>query len=106
MLRTPDGVDFYDVVEVTEGQAYSSISRRNGRRVVNVSMNVEPKRAVGQVLDAIQADVLPTSPTNFPGLTWTFVGSNAEMRNATGTLYNGFAPGDAHHLRPARRRIP
>ncbi len=93
MLRTPEGVEvpLYDVVEVTEGQAYSSISRRNGRRVVNVSMNVEPKRAVGQVLDAIEGDVLPSLRQDFPGLTWTFVGSNAEMRKSTGTLYNGFA---------------
>ncbi|MEL7237229.1 MAG: efflux RND transporter permease subunit, partial [Planctomycetota bacterium] len=93
VIRTPSGteVPLLDVVEITEGQSYSNIRRRNGRRVVNVSMNVEPKRATGQVLEKIEAEVLPQLRRDFPGLTWTFVGSNAEMRKATGSLYNSFA---------------
>ena len=96
MIRTPAGteVPLLDVVEIDEGRAYSNIRRRNGRngrRVVNVSMNVEPKRATGQVIDAIRGEVLRQLRRDYPGLTWTFVGGNAEMRNATGPLYSGFA---------------
>jgi len=49
VIRTPDGVEvpLMDVVEVTATEAFSSINRRNGRRVVSVGMDVEPKRKVG-----------------------------------------------------------
>ena len=53
-------------------------------------MDVEPKRATGQVITALQSDVLPQLRRDFPGLTWTFEGSDAEMREATATLWGGF----------------
>jgi len=92
VLRTPDGgeVPLLDVVEVREGEAFSSITRRDGRRIVNVSMDVEPKRAVGQVIAALEQEVLPALRADHPGLTWSFEGSDAEMREATATLWGGF----------------
>jgi multidrug efflux pump subunit AcrB len=93
VIRTPDGVEvpLLDVVEVKSGQAFSSINRRDGRRVVNVSMDVEPKREVSRVLDAIRTEILPGLRADFPGLTWTFEGSDAEMRDSTASLWGGFA---------------
>jgi hypothetical protein len=49
-------------------------------------MDVEPQRAVGQVIDAINRDVLPELAGNYPGLTWSFEGSDAEMREAMSSL--------------------
>ena len=93
VIRTTAGteVPLLDVVEIDRGEAFSSINRRDGRRVVSVSMDVEPKRAVGQVIDAFQREELPRLRGDFPGLTWTFEGSDAEMRKATGSLRTGFA---------------
>ena len=93
IIRTPNGVEvpLLDVVEVKSGQAFSSIYRRDGRRVVNVSMDIEPKREVSRVLEAIQSETLPGLRSDFPGLTWTFEGSNAEMRASTAALWGGFA---------------
>lgn len=93
IIRTPDGaeVPLLDVAEVIEGEAFSRIDRRDGRRIVSVSMDVEPDRAIGQVISAINNDVLPKLASEFPGLTWTFEGSNAEMREATSSLWGGFA---------------
>jgi multidrug efflux pump subunit AcrB len=92
VIRTPAGteVPLLDVVEVKRGEAFSSINRRNGRRVVNVSLDVEPKRNVSRVLQAIQSETLPQLRTENPGLTWTFEGSQAEMRDSTATLWGGF----------------
>ncbi|MEC9372667.1 MAG: efflux RND transporter permease subunit, partial [Planctomycetota bacterium] len=44
VIRTPAGTEapLLDVVEVRQGEAFTSISRRDGRRIVNVSMDVEP----------------------------------------------------------------
>ena len=92
IIRAPDGaeVPLLDVVEVKRGEAFTSINRRNGRRVVNVSLDVEPKRNVSQVLQAIQSETLPQLRAEHPGLTWTFEGSQAEMRDSTATLWGGF----------------
>jgi multidrug efflux pump subunit AcrB len=93
VIRTPDGVEvpLLDVVEVASGEAFSSINRRDGRRVVNVSLDVEPKREVSRVIEAIRTETLPQLRADFPGLTWTFEGSDAEMRDSTTALWGGFA---------------
>lgn len=92
VIRTPDGgeVPLLEIAEVTQTEAFTSITRRDGRRVVNVSMDVEPKRAVGQVLTAMRSEVLPQLQRDFPGVTFSFEGSDAEMREATATLWGGF----------------
>ncbi len=93
VIRTQTGteVPLLDVVEIDRGEAFSTINRRDGRRVVSVSMDVDPKRAVGQVIDAFQQEELPRLRGDFPGLTWTFEGSDAEMREAIRSLWTGFA---------------
>ena len=92
VIQTPQGteVPLLDVVEITQGEAFTSINRRDGRRVVNVSMDVEPKRAIGQVITALETEVLPQLRRDYPGITWSFEGSDAEMREATATLWGGF----------------
>lgn len=92
VLRTPNDaeVPLMDVAEVTRGEAFTSINRRDGRRIVNVSMDVEPKRAVGQVVETINRVELPELREKYPGLTWTFEGSDAEMRRATASLWGWF----------------
>ncbi len=92
VIRTPGGVEvpLLDVVEVESGEAFSSINRRDGRRVVTVSLDVEPKREVSRVVEAINAETLPQLRADFPGLTWSFEGSQAEMRDSTAALWGGF----------------
>ena len=92
IVRTPDGteVPLVDVATVEKVDAIPAINRRDGRRVVNVSMDIDPKRAVTQVIDALRNDVLPQLRTDFPGITWSFEGSDAEMRRATSSLWGSF----------------
>jgi multidrug efflux pump subunit AcrB len=91
VVRTPTGVEvpLLDVIDVVPGEAFNSIDRRDGRRVVTVSTDVEPKRAIGQVIRALEAEVLPELGAAFPGLTWSFQGSQAEMRESTSALWGG-----------------
>ena len=93
IIRTPNGteVPLYDVVEVEQKEAFTSINRRNGRRVVNVGMDVEPSNAVGRVLESIKLKSLPQLAANYPGLTWSFVGSQADMRESTNALWSYFS---------------
>jgi multidrug efflux pump subunit AcrB len=92
IIRTPDGteVPLMDVVRIERGVAFSSINRRDGRRVVSVGMDVDPKRATTRVLEALKRDELPQLRADFPGITWTFQGTQAEMRESTQALWAGF----------------
>lgn len=93
IIRTPAGVEvpLLDVVKVSEKEAFTSINRRNGRRVVSVGMDVEPSNKVNQVIARINEEVLPQLRADFPGLTWTFEGSQADMRESTASLWGTFA---------------
>jgi multidrug efflux pump subunit AcrB len=93
LVRTPEGIEvpLMDVVEVTEQEAFTSINRRDGRRVINVGMDVVPPSAVSRVLESINKEELPQLRAEYPGITWSFQGSQAEMRESTQSLWAGFA---------------
>ena len=92
IIQTPDGreVPLLEVVDMLPSEAFTSINRRNGRRIVNVSMDVEPKRAVTRVIRKLNEVELPALRADYPGLTWSFEGSDAEMRRATNKLWVGY----------------
>jgi multidrug efflux pump subunit AcrB len=92
VIRTPQGMEvpLMEVASMEEGEAFTSINRRDGRRVVTVGMDAEPSNAVSRVLASIQTDVLPQLRADFPGITWSFEGSQAEMRESTQALWGGF----------------
>lgn len=93
VIRTGDGteVPLLDIARLETGEAFTSIGRRDGRRVITVSTDVEPKSAANRVLNVIKADLLPQLRADFPGITWTFQGSQAEIRESTQSLWGGFA---------------
>ncbi|MFP4506592.1 MAG: efflux RND transporter permease subunit [Cyclobacteriaceae bacterium] len=93
LIRTPDGteVPLLDVAEVEQQEAFTSINRRNGRRVVTVGMDAEPANAVTQVLESLNEEVLPQLRADYPGITWSYEGNQADMRESTQTLWGGFA---------------
>ncbi len=92
VVRAPDGteVPLLDVAEVTRTEAFTSIGRRDGRRVITISANVDPKSAVGRVVESFQLEELPALRADYPGLTWSFEGTQAEMRESTAALWGGF----------------
>ncbi len=92
VIQTPDGteVPLLDVVSIEEGEAFTSINRRDGRRVVGVSMDAEPASAVTRILASIEEETLPQLRNDFPGITWSFEGSQAEMRESTSALWGSF----------------
>jgi len=92
VIRTPEGVEvpLMDVVAVTTGESFQSIDRRDGRRVITVSTDVEPEGAINRVLRVIRAEILPQLRADFPGLTWSFEGNEAEIRESTASLWGSF----------------
>ncbi len=92
IIRTPSGaeVPLLDVADLNKGTAFSRINRRAGRRAIRISMDIEPKRAISQVITAVRSEALPELRRDFPGITWSFEGKDAELRRATTTLWGYF----------------
>ena len=93
IVQLPDGgeVPLMDVARVTVSESFRSIDRRDGRRVITVGTDVLPKSATSQVLDVVRNRILPELRADYPGLTWTFQGGQADMRESTSALWGGFA---------------
>ena len=92
VIQLPGGGEapLMDVARVERGAAFQSIDRRDGRRVITVGMNVEPKSAASRVVQAIRNAELPRLRSDFPGITASFQGSQADMRESTRALWGGF----------------
>ena len=92
LIHTPAGGDvpLRQVAEVERSRAYTSIERRDGRRTVEVTADVEPRRATSQVLATMKAETLPRLARDYPGLTYDFEGQQADMRDSMASLMGGF----------------
>ena len=92
MLRAPSGVEvpLREVVDAQRGRAYTTIARRNGRRVVEVEADVTPRDKGLEVLQAVEKNELPDLLERYPGLTYSFEGRQADMRESMGSLKGGF----------------
>lgn len=92
IIQTPSGaeVPLFEVTELEYTEAFASITRRYGKRIVSVSTDVEPKREIVQVVEALNQEILPQLRADYPGLSWSFEGTNAEMRKSINALWKYF----------------
>ena len=91
MLRTPSGkeIPLREAVTMKRGRAYTTIDRHNGRRTVDVTANVIPQSKANEVLDALVAESLPALLLKYPGLSYSFEGKQADMRDSITSLVEG-----------------
>ncbi|MEL6870174.1 MAG: efflux RND transporter permease subunit [Pseudomonadota bacterium] len=81
LIQAPDGsrVPFGQVAEVTYGKAYSSITRRNGRRTVTVSSDLDTTIVQpGQVIADINENVIPEILQDFSGVEYALEGASED----------------------------
>jgi len=91
LIRTPQGTDvpLAQIARVKPGRAYTTISRRNGRRTVTVTANVEPISQSSQMQATLEAEVLPELARSFPGLSYGWEGRQQDMKESTASLFTG-----------------
>jgi multidrug efflux pump subunit AcrB len=91
LIRTPQGTDvpLAQIAEVKPGRAYTAINRRNGRRTVSVTANVEPISQTSQVQATLETEVLPQLTRDFPGLSYQWEGRQQDMMESTTVLFSG-----------------
>lgn len=92
MLRTPAGIEIplTEAVQIERGRAYTEINRRNGRRNIQVKSGVTPRSRAGEIINDLKAAELPRLQEEFPGLQYSFQGSQAEMADNLSSLKISF----------------
>jgi multidrug efflux pump subunit AcrB len=91
MIKAPNGADVLlkDVVQAKEGRAYTTIYRRDSQRIINVTSDVNPPSEAGNIISEIQEGALVKLQQDYPDLTYSFEGQQAEMRDSMQSLMWG-----------------
>lgn len=91
-IRTADNkeLDFDQVASVREYQGPSSIQRKQGRRMVTVSADVDEDRANARtIMDKLSEDFFQKLRTEFPGVEVSLEGQHKDTRESIGSLLKG-----------------
>ncbi|WP_291328549.1 efflux RND transporter permease subunit [Desulfovibrio sp. UCD-KL4C] len=91
LIRTPDGTDvpLREVVKIKDGRAYTTINRRDGRRVISVTADVDPRKESAQIIASVVKEVIPQLKADYPGLGYSLEGKQADMQESTDSLFTG-----------------
>ncbi|MBN2333174.1 MAG: efflux RND transporter permease subunit [Deltaproteobacteria bacterium] len=91
LVSTPKGVKvpLQEVVEIIRGNAYTTINRRNGRRVVTVSADVTPQSKAEMVSEALKKETLPQLKEKYHGLDYSFAGKQSDRMESMAALGKG-----------------
>jgi len=92
LISTPAStfVHLREIATTIQGRAYTSISRRDGRRTVIVSANVDPIGESPRVLATLNKEILPQLIKTFPGLNYNYKGRQADRKESLAKLAQGF----------------
>lgn len=77
------------IAETSFDRAYTSIDRRDSKRIITVTAYVDPETESERVKSVLNASILPELLDHYPGLIYSFEGRDAEMSNSLRELYIG-----------------
>jgi len=92
LIRTPQGgeIPITEAAVIEEGRSYTSIQRRDGKRVVNVTADVNQGEAnANQVLQDVTVQTLGDLVAKYPGLSYAFEGEQRQQRETSVSLIWG-----------------
>jgi multidrug efflux pump subunit AcrB len=91
LIRTPAGRDvpLRQVAQVERGRAYTSINRREGRRTVTVTADVEPIGETSKIEADLNENILPRLMRDYPGLGYSYQGRQADLWESMRSLNIG-----------------
>lgn len=91
-LRTSDGqtLPLSVAATITESRSYSQIDRIDGRRVVELTADVdETTFTPGQARAQVETEILPAIMADYPDLRWTLAGAGREQAEDFASLGRG-----------------
>ena len=93
LISTPDGgeLPLSEAAEIVRGRSFTRIERKDGRRLVHVTADVDIKKvSAGEVLESLKSGILPELMNNYPGLSYGFGGQQQSRSESLGSLKTGF----------------
>ncbi|MBN2455185.1 MAG: efflux RND transporter permease subunit [Sedimentisphaerales bacterium] len=92
LIRTPSGSDvpLMQIADVKRGRAYTVINRRNARRTVTVTADVDPIDETSLVQATLDSEILPKLLQDYPGLSYGYEGRQADFSESMQKLIAGF----------------
>ncbi|MDP3428797.1 MAG: efflux RND transporter permease subunit, partial [Desulfomicrobium sp.] len=91
LVRTPAGTSVLlrEVADVNKGHSYTSIDRRDGRRVISVTADVTPPSEAAAIINVLRQNYLPMLQERYQGLEYSFEGRQADIQEGVGALLIG-----------------
>ncbi len=92
-IRTPDGsfIPIGQVADIEEGLSPSTINRRNGRRIITVTANVNESVITGQDANTyLKQTIIPKIEQELPGVTFAYGGEQREQAEVGEVLGRNF----------------
>jgi len=90
VILAPVGeIQLRDAVKIITGRAYTSIKRINGRREISVTANVRPPSQAENIVKDMQQEILPDLLGKYPGLSYSFKGHQADIKESISALLRG-----------------
>ena len=92
LIHTPSGSDvpLMQIADVKRGRAYTTINRRNARRTVTVTADVDPIDETSLVQATLDSEILPKLVQDYPGLSYGYEGRQADFKESMQKLVSGF----------------
>lgn len=92
LIKTPAGtfVPLEEIASIEQSRAYTSITRRDGRRTVSVTANVDPIGEAPVIIESLTKEVLPQLGANYSGLSYGYKGRQADRKESFSSLLIGF----------------
>lgn len=92
LIRTPDAtyVPLHQIADIDYSRAFTQITRRNGRRSIDVTANVTPFDATSRITQTLNAETLPQLAEDYPGLTYGYSGRQEDTADSLHALLVGF----------------
>ena len=90
VLQAPGGeILLRNAAKINIGRAYTSIIRTNGKREISVTGNVRPQSQAENIVKDMKKDILPDLLTRYPGLSYSFKGRQADIKDSISALIKG-----------------
>ncbi len=91
-VHTPGGGDIplARVASIEYGRAFTTITRENGRRIVQVSASIDKAHANSrQIRRQVEEHILPSLRSRYPTLSADFAGGRRDRHKTFRTIFNG-----------------
>ena len=90
VIRAPNAeIMLRDAVKIIQGRAYTEIRRSNGRREIKVTADVTPQSMAENIIRDMKQEILPSLVGRYPGLSYSFKGKQAYIKESMTTLFKG-----------------